>query len=174
MFERVLTRALLGCAFVLIAHGQASAQLVNDKWQAPAKSGVAAGGAPRQGVEARPSIESASSASTAGNGAVPVRVIPAVVMSNGAVYADFGAGMELVRRACPSSANSMPLRVVGHVPSSAQSTSGVQPVPGMQPAPAQLTSSQLAVSSVPARPASQAAQSSCHLRDARGRAFATR
>ncbi|HEX7937374.1 MAG TPA: hypothetical protein VF483_00190, partial [Gemmatimonadaceae bacterium] len=104
------------------------------------------------------------------NGAVPLRVIRAVLMSDGSIVADFGSGLERVARACPSETSNMPLRIVASGSGNLQPVPQLQPVPGMQPAPAQMTASQQMAQHAP----SQAAQASCHLRDQSGHVFATR
>ncbi|MEK7400937.1 MAG: hypothetical protein AABZ80_01100 [Gemmatimonadota bacterium] len=174
MISRTVKGVSIVSALALVVAAPLSAQLVNGKWQAPAKTGGSGAGAPRQGVQTRneTGAESRQSAQV-NNGAVPVRVIHAVVMSDGGIYADFGSGLEPVRRACPSAVSSMPLRVVGGEPTT-QPAPGLQTVPGIQPAPNQATASELALSPTRSRSPSQAARSSCHLRDQRGRAFATR
>lgn len=170
MLDRVVKTFAMASALAIVALASASAQLVNGKWQAPAKSGSTGAVAPRQGTEVRRENGGANT-TTAGNGVVPLRVIPAVLMSDGSIMADFGSGLEFVRRACPSSASTMPLRIVAG--GQTQPAPELQPVPGMQPSPAQTTPSQQMLPSAQ-RAASQAAQSSCHLRDQRGRVYATR
>jgi len=159
-------------AMALLALTPASGQLVNGKWQPPPKSGSGGATTKRQGTEVR--RENGNGAGNAGQATnvVPLRVIPAVLMSDGSIMADFGAGMEFVRRACPTAASSMPLRVVAS--GQTQPVPELQPVPGMQPAPAQTTASQSMLPSAQSRTPSRAAQSSCHLRDQAGRAYATR
>jgi hypothetical protein len=167
MFERTV----LGVSMVLsLAATAADAQLVNGKWQAPAKgSGASGSAAPRQGVQA--SQPAAPATSQSSNAVVPIRVIHAVVMSDGSVMADFGAGLEPVQRSCGGNFQHMPLRIIGSLPPAP----GMHPAPGMQPAPAQQTESQKALPSAQVRAAAnQAAKASCHLRDANGRVFATR
>lgn len=166
-------RVSLALGLLLIGSGPGGAQLVNGKWQPPARSSGGAGATARQGVQVRRENDAIAPTAPVATGAVPVRVIPAVVMSDGSILADFGSGLEVVRRACPSAVANMPLRIIG-APVSTQPVPGLQPVPGMQPPPAQSTPSQTALPSAQSRAPSKAALSSCHLRDQRGRAFATR
>jgi hypothetical protein len=173
MSDRAVMRVVVATVLVATAFTPAAAQLVNGKWQAPSKSGGAAGAAPRTGVQTGTRAAKPTTSTGAATSAVPVRVIPAIVMSDGSIVADFGAGLEPVRRACPGSVADMPLRVVGGV-TSTQPAPGLQAAPGMQAAPAQATASQQALPSAQVRAANQAARASCHLRDQRGRAFATR
>ncbi len=167
MFKRI---ALLFAPVLSLAVSAANAQLVNGKWQAPAKaSGSAGATAPRQGTEVR--REPATASQQPNNGVVPIRVIHAVLMSDGSVQADFGVGLEPVSRSCGGDFRYTPLRIIGSLPD----LPGMQPVPGMQPAPAPQTESAKALPSSQARAAAnQAAKASCHLRDANGRFFATR
>jgi hypothetical protein len=131
----------------------ANAQLVNGKWQAPAKpSGTAT--APRQGVQAQ-QPETKKPTSSGGVVLTPLRVIQAIVMTDGSIWADFGFGLEQVSRSCPSGASTMPLQVIG-----------VSQLPDPRVAPPILTAQQKAVSK-------EAAQASCLVRDG-GRIFATR
>ena len=169
MFNRALRCVGLGCALAVFATPSAFAQLVNGKWQAPPKSGSAGATAPRQGTEVRPEDGTAKSKANK-DGVVPLRVIPAVLMSDGSIMADFGSGLEVVGRACPNSAANMPLRIVAGGASNTQPVPQLQPAPGMQAAPAQATASQqMSQSHTPSAPA----QSSCHLRQS-GRVFVTR
>ena len=169
MFNRAIKSVIAIAALSVVAVPSAYAQLVNGKWQAPAKSGTAGAAAPRQGTEVRPAQRETPRA-TLNNGAVPLRVIRAVLMSDGSIVADFGFGLERVVRACSSEAANMPLRIVASGSANSQPVPQLQPVPGMQPAPAQMTASQQMAQHAP----SQAAQVSCHLRDQSGHIFATR
>lgn len=173
MSALTVKRVSLALALVLIGSVPGGAQLVNGKWQAPARPSGGASAAPRQGVQVRRENDAAAATVPVANGSVLVRVIHAVVMSDGSIVADFGTGLEVVRRACPSAVANMPLRIIG-APVSTQPVPGLQTVPGIQPPPAQSTPSQLALPSAQSRAPSKAALSSCHLRDQRGRAFATR
>jgi len=176
MSNRAWKRVVIASALAFVAAPPATAQLVNGKWQAPAKSGGTAAAAPRQGTEVRRD----AGAATASNGTigtvVPVRVIHAVLMSDGSVMADFGAGLELVQRACPQSMLQSPLRIIGAPPGTQpQPAPGLQPAPGMQPAPALQTESQkMLPSAQQVAAAHSAAQASCHLRDQQGHTFAVR
>lgn len=162
MFERTSLRVSMVLA---LAASVADAQLVNGKWQAPAKaSGAAGSAAPRQGVQAQPQPV-VNATPQANSAVVPIRVIHAVLLSDGSVQADFGAGLEAVQRSCGGDFRYTPLRIIGTLP----------PVPGVHPAPAPQTESAKALPSAQARAAAnQAAKASCHLRDANGRFFATR
>jgi hypothetical protein len=172
MFKRAAKPITAGAALAFLAMAPASAQLVNGKWQAPPKSGTAGAAAPRQGTEVRHESDGTGVATTTNNGVVPVRVIPAVLMSDGSIMADFGSGLEPVQRACAHSVQRSPLRVVA-AGGSTQPAPVLQPAPGMQPAPAQATASQQ-MSPFGQRTPSQAARSSCHLRDESGHVYATR
>jgi hypothetical protein len=170
-FQRMFERIALQVSVVLsLAASAADAQLANGKWRAPAKgSGSSGTAAPKQGVQASPPVVTATRQSN--NAVVPIRVIHAVLMSDGSVQADFGAGLVPVSRSCGGDFRYTPLRIIGSLPA----VPGQHPAPGMQPAPAPLTESQKALPSAQARAAAQqAAQASCHLRDAKGRFFATR
>jgi hypothetical protein len=153
-------RLILALALTAAVGSTADAQLANGKWQAPA--GGAAATTPRKGVQVQ---ETPKQTQTNSNSAVPLRVIQAVVMSDGRILADFGYGLEQVTRSCPSSASTMPLQVIGtsQVP---DPTRQPMPDPTRQPIPG-LTPQQRAASK-------ESAQASCHVRDSRGVVFATR
>jgi hypothetical protein len=110
--------------------------------------------------------------------AVPValKLVPAVLMSDGSILADFGFGLERVRRPC-SSAVVRPSRVLGgNGQVLSQAAPGLQPVPQMQPAPGMQPAPQM--QPAPGQPMSQrqlseAALASCFTRDANGRVFVT-
>src|SRR5256885_1676922 len=161
MLKRALRGLSVACALAMVASSAASAQLVNGKWQAPPQSGGSAGAAARQGTEVRHERDT-TAVTRANNTVVPIRVIPAVLMSDGSIMADFGAGLEPVARACPHSALRSPLRIIA-AGGSTQPVPELQPVPGMQAAPAQATASQQMASSTQSHTLSRAAQVSCHL-----------
>jgi hypothetical protein len=107
----------------------------------------------------------------------PVKLIPAMLLSDGSVVADFGFGMEPVRHQCAGVSVSSGGRVLGgNGQVLSQPAPHLQPVPlmqpvprlqsppGMQPAPSQ---------SANQRPLSRAAAASCFTRDVNGKVFAT-
>lgn len=100
--------------------------------------------------------------------ALTLIMVPAVVLSNGSVFADFGFGFEPIFRSCGGAVVG-PTRVVagnGLVLSPAAPTY-------TQPVPAQITPSQQLLPSAQARSVviSSVAQSACFSRDAAGRVF---
>lgn len=159
--------------FVLIAMvaagslaGPANAQLVNGKWQPPKSSGS------RQGVivtptpAAAPVLPANPSLLPAlfGNPSYPIRpvppvqpvaftLVPAIIMSDGSILADFGFGYEPVVRSCAGGSTVVvqPVRRIG-------ANGRVLPQSG----PVQVTT------------LSAAAQTACFTRDGLGRVFVYR
>jgi hypothetical protein len=106
---------------------------------------------------------------------VAYTVLPAVVMSDGSIWADFGYGYVPVSRACAvasTALNTQPTVFAGN----GVVLSG--PPTYMQPAPAQPTASQQMISSGQTTGQTNvqisAAQSACYSRDANGRVFVIR
>jgi hypothetical protein len=105
---------------------------------------------------------------------VAYTTIPAVLMSDGSIWANFGNGYEPVSRACVAQTtvtSNAPLVVAGNgLVLSGGSTSTTTYMP---PAPAQQTQSYYNLPSV-ANQRSAAAQSACYSRDANGQFFVVR
>jgi len=164
------------CA-LLLAATTAGAQVAGGRY------GPAKGSGPQKGVQTprtdpAPFAQPALSTSPAPT-PVSVRLVPAVLMSDGSIMADFGFGLESVRRPCNGAVVQSGGKVFvgnglvishptpGMQPAPRmQPAPGLQPAPGMQPAPAQ--------QSVVRRPASQAAGGSCFTRNGSGQVFVTR
>lgn len=164
----LLKPTLTACVLILATVGASDAQLANGRWQAPPKS---AGG--QRGVQPTKPDASVSPTSTVLSPSpqpVAVKLIPAVVMSDGSILADFGFGLEPVRRAC--SRVVLSTRPIPVIAGNGQVLS--HGVPGTQPAPAQVTPSQQNLPSASQRPLSRAALGSCFTRDLSGRAFVIR
>jgi len=151
----------------LLATSAAGAQAATGRY-APAR-----GSGPQKGVQApkrdsgpvvRPTTQMTPTPTP-----VALKMVPAVVMSDGSILADFGFGLEPVRRACSGAVVTSGGRVIG---GNGQVLS--QPAPTMQPAPSQQTASQQMLPSAPHRQPSRAALGSCYTRDASGRAFVTK
>lgn len=166
-----MRRSMLVCA-ALLAAGVESAQAQPSRGvQRPA----AATSSTRRGVEVSPQPNPAPTATPFGVPSphvVAVKLVPAVIMSDGSVFADFGFGLEPVRRACGG---------VGGLGETRSLSGGVftstSLLPGIQPAPAQRTASQQNLTSQiqpSQRITSRVALGSCFTRDASGRVFATR
>jgi hypothetical protein len=98
---------------------------------------------------------------------VAVRFLPAVLMSDGSILADFGFGLEPVTRPCSAPVVTRSVRVV------AGNGWELSPrTPYVHPAPAPITPSQQHLPSVQ-RELSRAALASCFVRDAAGGVLAT-
>ena len=165
MNARILLKsAATACVLTLTAVAASDGQLANGRWQQqPTSAGS------RRAVQA-PRADTVASALTPGVRPIALRLIPAMVMSDGSIYADFGNGLEPVRRACSNVVVST--RQIPVIAGNGQVL--FQTGPGTQPSPAQLTQSQLNLPSASQRPASRAALSSCFMRDASGRVFVPR
>jgi len=139
----------------------AAAQVGTGRYSPPSTGSVG----PQRGVVRRDTSRAVRTPPGQATNAVPVAVklVPAVVMSDGTIMADFGFGLEVVRRACAS------VQTGGKVFIGGGQVIGQQPL--VQPAPAQATPSQQM--SPGQRPLSRAAQGSCFTRDASGRVFIT-
>jgi hypothetical protein len=98
---------------------------------------------------------------------VAYTVIPAILMSDGSVWANFGYGFEPVSRTCVVNGNGQVILSNGMVLTSPQAT------PYIPPAPAMPTDSYNNLPSVAAQ-RSAAAQASCFGRDVRGQYFVVR
>jgi len=151
------------------AAGSASAQYVNGRWQAPA---TATG--PRQAVEKKPDPAVIVQQPTVFRQPVAFTLVPAVVMSDGSVFANFGFGYEQVLRPCSAGiVVGQPTVIAGNgvVLSQAQQPTYTQPVPNQQtPSQQMLQSGQ----QQHAQRRSNLAQLSCYSRDAAGRVFVYR
>jgi len=104
---------------------------------------------------------------------VLVTLVPAILMSDGSVFANFGFGYEPVYRSCSGAVVVGQPTVVasnGVVLSQPQRPTYTQPVPNQQTASQQFARANLAGTAV----VSDAAQSSCFNRDASGRVFVYR
>lgn len=167
-----MRRSMLVGAALLAAAGVESALAQPARGvQRPA----AATASTRRGVEVSPRPNPAPTATPFGVPAphvVAVKLVPAVIMSDGSVFADFGFGLEPVRRACGG---------VGGLGETRSLSGGVftptSLLPGIQPAPAQRTASQQNLKSQiqpSQRLTSPAVLGACFTRDASGRVFATR
>ena len=166
---------VLGAAVLLASSaGSANAQLKDGKWQlAPQPAGsraVQAPPPPQTTVFAFPSSPTFNQP-VFPRQPVMFTYIPAILMSDGSVFANFGFGYEPVRRSCGNQvvlSNQIQV-VAGNGVVLSQGPTYTQSVP------AQTTPSQQMVSSGhPTGTVSAAAQSSCFRRDASGRVFVIR
>jgi hypothetical protein len=101
--------------------------------------------------------------------ALTLITVPAIVLSDGSVFANFGFGFEPVFRSCSGGIVVAPMRVVG-----ANGTVLSPAAPTYtQPVPSQMTSSQQLLRSAQPRTVvvSSVAQTACFSRDAAGRIF---
>lgn len=168
----MLKSTIVSAVLVTLAMSGAQAQTARGSWRAPATSSASS----RRGVAAttQPQTNQSPPSSPFGVPAphvVAVKLVPAVIMSDGSVLADFGFGLEPVRRACVGG--------VGGLGDARSLSSGAviptQGASGLPPAPAQRTASQQNLTSQPQfRQPSRAALGSCFTRDAFGRVFVTR
>ena len=168
MFKPMLVSAVLATFAMSVAQAQAA----RGSWRATATSSASS----RRGVATTTQPQATQPPSSSPFGAptphvVAVKLVPAVIMSDGSVLADFGFGLEPVRRACVGGVGGL-----GDTRSlSSGATMPTQSIPGIQPAPAQRTASQQNLTSQPQfRQPSRAALGSCFTRDASGRVFVTR
>jgi hypothetical protein len=162
-------RVLFGIATGLaLTSGVAEAQLRNGRWQLSPQGGGA------QAVERKPepTVVVLTPQFVPHHHFVPIRpvsfiLVPAIVMSDGSVFANFGFGFEPVLRPCNNAVIVGQPRVVagnGQVLSQSQPTY-------TQPVPAQLTASQQSIRSTQSgMPVlSPVARTACFSRDAFGR-----
>ena len=166
-----MLRSSLLVAALVSALSDAQAQAATGRYRAPAAQAAPT----RRGTEVRPQAAApAASPAPSPFGApaphvVALKLVPAVIMSDGSVFADFGFGLEQVRRACGGVGGLGDTRSL-----SSGATIPTQSSPGMQRAPAQRTQSQQNLTSQPSqRQPSRAALGSCFTRDASGRVFVT-
>jgi len=103
-------------------------------------------GAPRQAAQPITKAEPADVAPASPSYPISRTLVPAIIMSDGSVYANFGYGYELVRRRCAA------LPVLGSNGPLGQPTY-------TQPVPAQLTASEQAIRSQNQTPSAQASAS---------------
>lgn len=167
--KRIFVNSALWGAFILTAVAT-TAEAQNGTWRA-----TSTGNRPRQAVERRPAPQQVIVVQPQYNPYYPVypvayTTIPAIIMSDGSIWADLGYGNYPVSRACvlASSVATAPTVVAGN----GFVLSGGAPT-YMQPAPAQLTPSQQNLPSAQ-QAAALAAQNACYSRDAYGRAFVIR
>lgn len=166
--KRLVTAGtLFGVALGLALSSEvASAQNSNGQWRLqPTASGS------QQAVERSPAPATSVTDQVLGEAVfrrpVAVTLVPAILMSDGSVFANFGFGFEPISRPCSNAVVGGQLKVVG--------SNGVvlsQPT-YTQPVPSQQTASQQALGSS-RRPLSMPAQSACFNRDAAGRVFVYR
>ena len=168
-----LTRSasIVALALGMIALGaEAGAQMVNGVAQPPKKSASTREGlmvtpapAPRPVAPANPSFPDALFPPITVHPARPVQftLLPAILMSDGSILANFGFGFEPVMRSC---ANAGPVVVVSGTPQKVAGNGVVIPNRG---APSQTMVTQQVV-------LSGAAQSACFTRDNFGRVFVYR
>ena len=107
---------------------------------------------------------------------VAYTTIPAVLMSDGSIWANFGYGYEPVSRRCvvQTAPSNQPLVVAGNgMVISGGSTTTTTTVNYMPPAPAQQSASYYNLPSV-ARQRSAAGQAACYSRDGNGQFFVVR
>jgi hypothetical protein len=149
------------------------AQLVNGRFQLPPQSAGSSRGVARA---PEPTVIVVSP-STLHRSVFPRRplyftMIPAVVMSDGSVLADFGFGFEPVVRSCAGTVflSGEPKVIAGNGVVLSQGATYTQPVPN------QLTPSQISVSSGQSQTVvlSSAAQTACFTRDGTGRVVVVR
>jgi hypothetical protein len=173
--SRVSAVATVALALMPLA-STAGAQLVNGQWQlSPRTSGVAASSkgvarSPQQGVViVEPSHMPVHQRSVFPRRPVQFTYIPAVLMSDGSVFADFGFGYEPVTRACSGNLV-LPRRqrLLVRGGASRQIPTYTQPVPN-QPSP-----SQLMVQRATGQQVSTVSRSSCFARDGAGNLVALR
>jgi hypothetical protein len=163
-FSRMLALAVVASASLAAA---ATAQLVNGRWQPPPKNATSG----KQGViverpaTPQPGLVPNPTAPIPGNPSYPLQpvqpvqftLVPAVIMSDGSIFANFGFGFEPVLRSCVSN-----VVVVGGQPQRIGSNGARIPNHGAsQPQTSQLQTVRL----------SPAAQTGCFTRDNLGRVF---
>jgi hypothetical protein len=164
--------SLLGFALALaLTSAAAEAQVVNGRWQLSPQSGSSKGIA----REPAPTVFVVTPSPFFHQPLFPRRpvaftVLPAILMSDGSVFADFGFGFEPVVRPCASIVlASTSMQVVGSngIVLSQGPATHIPPVPRMD------TPSQQNLSSAQSRNVviSTAAQAACFSRDAAGRVF---
>ena len=128
---------------------------------------------PRKGVEVKPAPVPTADPFFLPAQPVAFNLVPAILMSDGTVWANFGFGFEPVVRSCGSVVVTQPAVMAGN---GALITQPAAPT-YMQPAPVQKTASQqvIAASQNGATvQTSRVAQLSCFGRDASGRVFVLR
>lgn len=168
------TAAIFGIAMSLTLAGTADAQLSGGQWRlSPQPNG-------RRAVEAKPEptvvvAQPGMHQQFLPSQPVALSLVPAILMSDGRVFANFGFGFEPVLRPCSGAVVTGQHRVIG--------SNGVvlfQPAAPTytQPVPNQQTASQQMVQSAQARSGSvtvsHAAQLACFSRGASGGLFAHR
>lgn len=166
----MLRISLCVAALVVCAAADVSAQVSRGRYQAP--SGAAATG--RRAVQAPRVVTTPVFTPFMIRGfqthtpvPVAVRFLPAVLMSDGSILADFGFGLEPVSRPCSAPFVTRSVRVV------AGNGWVLTPrTPFVHPAPAPMTPSQQNLPSVQ-RELSRAALASCFARDAAGNVVVT-
>jgi hypothetical protein len=102
---------------------------------------------------------------------VAYTLLPAIVMSDGSIYANFGFGYEPVSRSC---GYGLQTATMGRVIAGNGVVLQSAPMPYTQPVPMQQTASQRNLPSVQAQHRSQHAHSACFSRDGSGRVFVVR
>ena len=165
-FSPVVWRAVVVLGLSAMPCHVASAQMVNGRWQLPANGGSGA----RQGVivqgpvARQPVLVPNPTAPIPGNVSYPQPVqpvqftlVPAVLMSDGSIYANFGYGFEPVMRSCVSNA----LVVPGQAQRIASNGAAIPRHGAAQPGATQPQAVRL----------SALAQTACFTRDSFGRVF---
>jgi hypothetical protein len=174
---RRLDRSLgiLGLGLTLTLAGSAEAQLSGGRWILTPQANSGRGRA----VEAKPApvvvVDQPGFNSTVFRQPVAYLLVPAILMSDGSVFANFGGGFEQVSRSCAGGVVVGQPQVIG---GNGRVLSPAAPR-YMQPAPAQMTASQQMLPSVQAQSAaaamrSRSMSSACFSRDGSGRLFAFR
>ena len=142
------------------------------------KFSLPAQGAVRQGVEARPqpTVVVVTPNSYYHNPSYPTQprpvlftLVPALLMSDGSIFANFGFGYEPVIRSCGATYVTRPVQVVG-ANGVVLGTSNAMPY--TPPVPNQMTASQQMIAN--GQRLSAPAQLACFTRDAAGRVFVYR
>ncbi|MEX2151863.1 MAG: hypothetical protein WD825_00900 [Gemmatimonadaceae bacterium] len=171
--------AVLGLAMALAAtSGTANAQLSGGQWRLPPQGSTGRRAAVQKKVEPTVVVDPMQHSLFFPSQPVAFTLVPAILMSDGNVYANFGAGFEPVLRPCTNAFVVGQPRVVASngvvlsEPRAPTAPTYTQPVPN------QLTASQQMVSSSrvhgsPSSPTSFA-QFSCFGRNAAGHVFVLR
>jgi hypothetical protein len=168
----ILCAVVVGSSLSLAS--AADAQMVNGRWQLPAKNGGARTGVIVNGPAARPHVLVPNpTAPIPGNPSYPIHhvqpvqpvrpvqftVVPAIVMSDGSIFANFGFGFEPVLRSCVAN-----VVVVGGQPQRIGSNGA--PIPNHGATQPRVAQPQVRLSPV--------AQTACFTRDGFGRVFVYR
>jgi hypothetical protein len=160
------TLGILGLGLVLTLAGRAEAQLSGGRWTLTPQANSGRGRA----VEQKPApvvvVDQPGMSSTVFRQPVAYMLVPAILMSDGSVLANFGSGFELVSRSCSGGVVVGQPQVIGG--------NGFIVSQGAPPTYTQAAPAQRSAQSAAAAQRSRHISAACFSRDGSGRLFAFR